>query len=68
MFGSSGNVVLVRERFAIDQPAPTPDARGGAAALAGAVFGLIAEVKQWIRSLQSGKSCDPRVVQFCGSD
>ena len=47
----NGRLLLAQKRFESEQPAPTPDAAGGASGLASATDGLIGEMTTWLASL-----------------
>ncbi len=47
----NGRLLQAQKRFERQQPAPTPDAAGGASALASATDGLIDDMMRWLASL-----------------
>jgi cholesterol transport system auxiliary component len=48
----NGQVLIAQKTFSRQAPAPTPDAEGGARALAQASDEAIADVMQWLATLQ----------------
>lgn len=53
--GEGAERMLAQRNFAVQRPAPTPDAAGGVRALTLATDALIAEIEQWIEQVEKAK-------------
>ncbi|MBL8488790.1 MAG: membrane integrity-associated transporter subunit PqiC [Rhodocyclaceae bacterium] len=62
LLAARGDQLLGRRAFAIAQPAPSPDARGGAAAAAAAVQAVTRDMNAWLAGLAREQ---PAVVERC---
>lgn len=51
----NGRLLVAQKHFEREQPAPTPDAAGGASGLASATDGLISDMTTWLASLSTKK-------------
>lgn len=51
----NNRVLVAQKQFEREQPAPTPDAAGGASALANATDGVISDMTTWLASLSAKK-------------
>lgn len=56
---------LARRSFSLRQPAPTQDARGGVAALSGAVERLTGEVGDWLAALDRAEAQGLSIARTC---
>lgn len=63
----AGGEILVRRSFSLARPAASPDAAGGAAAMAGAVDAFAAELHDWLGGLDRPGATGLNIAQRCKS-
>jgi cholesterol transport system auxiliary component len=61
----TGGEVLARHSFSVSRPAASPDAAGGAAAMAGAVEALSTELHDWLGGLDRPGATGLNIAQRC---